>query len=180
MSIPSRPRGATTLLAAAIATLVTALPASAHITIPETHVPAGGSTVVHLRVPHGCEGDPTTAIEVQLPDGVVSGQPEFVPGWSVETEMVESEPYDQFGQTLTERVGVIRWSGGELPDLAFLDFGIRARFLADEGAVLAFPVVQRCGETEVAWIEPTVEGQAEPEHPAPTVTVGPPAEAPAD
>ena len=47
--------------------------------------------------------------------------------------MVESEPYERFGETLTERVGVIRWSGGDLPDLAFYDFGVRATFLLDRG-----------------------------------------------
>jgi uncharacterized protein YcnI len=175
-----RARRAIPLSAAVLATLAVALPASAHITIPEGSVPSGGSVVIHLRVPHGCDGAPTDTIEVQLPDGVVSGQPEFIPGWNVETEMVESEPYERFGETLTERVGVIRWSGGSLPDLAFLDFGIRATFLADEGAVIAFPVVQRCGDAEEAWIEPTVEGEEEPAYPAPTVTVGAPVEAAED
>lgn len=171
MRSTSRPRRGAALLTAAVATLAVALPASAHITIPEGSVPSGGSAVIHLRVPHGCDGAPTDTIEVQLPDGVVSGQPEYIPGWTVETEMVESEPYERSGETLTERVGVIRWSGGSLPDLAYLDFGVRATFLADEGAVVAFPVIQRCGDAEEAWIEPTVEGQEEPELPAPTVTV---------
>ena len=36
--------------------------------------------------------------------------------------MVESEPYERFGETLTERVGVVRWSGGDLPHFAFYDF----------------------------------------------------------
>jgi uncharacterized protein YcnI len=175
-----RNRRSVALLAAAVATVAVALPAAAHITIPESGVPAGGSAVIHFRVPHGCEGAATDTIEVQLPDGVVSGQPEYIPGWTVETEMVESEPYERFGETLTERVGVIRWSGGSLPDLAYLDFGVRATFLADEGAVIAFPVVQRCGDAEEAWIEPTVEGEEEPEFPAPTVTVGPPVEGQAD
>ena len=116
----------------------------------------------------------TDTIEVQLPDGVVSAKPEYVPGWTLEVETVASEPYDEFGTTKTERVGVIRWSGGDLPDFAFYDFGVRATFLADPGTVLAFPVVQKCGDAEVAWIEPMVEGQPEPEHPAPTVTIGRP------
>jgi uncharacterized protein YcnI len=164
------------LLGAAVAALALAVPASAHITIPEGEVPSGGSAVIHLRVPHGCEGAPTDTVEVRIPDGVVSGQPEHIPGWTEETEMVESEPYERFGETLTERVGVIRWSGGSLPDLAYLDFGVRATFLADEGTVLAFPVVQRCGDLEEAWIEPTIAGE-EPEHPAPTVQVVAPVEA---
>jgi uncharacterized protein YcnI len=128
--------------------------------------------VIHLRVPHGCEGAATDTLEVQIPDGVVSAQPEYVPGWTIETEMVESEPYERFGETLTERVGVIRWIGGELPDAAFYDFAIRATFLGDEGTTLAFPTLQRCGELEEAWIEPVVEGEAEREFPTPVVAIG--------
>ena len=171
-----RRRGAA-VLTAALATLTVAFPATAHITVPETEVVAGGTAEFHLRVPHGCDGASTDTLEVQLPDGVVGAQPAYIPGWTVEIETVESEPYERFGETLTERVGVIRWSGGDLPDLAYLDFGIRAEFLAEPGTVVALPVVQRCGDAEVAWIEPTVEGEPEPEHPAPTVTIGAPVEA---
>jgi uncharacterized protein YcnI len=167
----NRVRRATPLAVAVLATFALGMPTTAHVTIPEGEVPSGGTAVIHLRVGHGCEGLPTDTVEVRLPDGVVAGQPEYIPGWTVETEMVESEPYERFGETLTERVGVIRWSGGSLPDIAFLDFGLRATFLADAGSVLAFPVVQRCGDAEEAWIEPVVEGEAEPEHPAPTLAV---------
>ena len=46
---------------------------------------------------------------------------------------------------------------------------------------VALPIVQRCGDVEVAWIEPTNEGEAEPEHPAPLISIGdPPPEASAD
>jgi uncharacterized protein YcnI len=147
-------------------------PVMGHISIPEGEVPSGVSSVIHLRVPHGCEGASTDTVEVQIPDGVVNAQPEYIPGWTIETEVVESEPYERFGETLTERVGVVRWSGGDLPDSAYYDFGIHAAILVEPGTTLAFPVLQRCGDVEVAWIEPTIEGDAEPEHPAPTVTVG--------
>lgn len=179
MNCSLRLRGAAVLAAAA--TLAVALPASAHVTSPDgANVPSGGSAVVHFRVPHGCDGAATDTIELQLPDGVVSAKPEYVPGWTLEVETVASEPYDEFGTTKTERVGVIRWSGGDLPDFAFYDFGVRATFLADPGTVLAFPVVQKCGDAEVAWIEPMVEGQPEPEHPAPTITIGDPVPAAED
>jgi uncharacterized protein YcnI len=165
-------RTSTVVLGALVATLAIAFPVLGHVSIPEGEVPSGASAVIHLRVPHGCDGASTDTVEVQVPDGVVSAQPEYVPGWTVETEMVESEPYERFGETLTERVGVIRWSGGDLPDSAYYDFGLRATFLVEPGTTLAFPTVQRCGDAETAWIEPIVEGEPEPEQPAPTVSVG--------
>jgi hypothetical protein len=175
MSLPLRTRRRSALVSAAVLTLVVAAPALGHVTVPDgSAIPSGGSSVIHLRVPHGCDGAATDTIEVQLPDGIVSAKPEYVPGWTLEVEMVESAPYDEFGTTRTERVGVIRWSGGDLPDHAFYDFGIRATFLLDPGTTVAIPVVQRCGDAETAWIEPVVEGQPEPEHPAPTITIGDP------
>jgi uncharacterized protein YcnI len=154
--------------------LAVSAPASAHVTIPDgSQIPAGSTSTIHLRVPHGCQGEPTDTLEVQLPGGIVAAQPEYVPGWAVEVESVESVPYEHFGETLTERVGVIRWSGGDLPDFAYYDFGIRATFLLDAGTELRIPVVQRCGELEEAWIEVPEEGQdpEELELPAPTIII---------
>jgi uncharacterized protein YcnI len=169
---PSRVRPLAVVFGVAVATLVVTAPVLGHVSIPEGEVASGSTAVIHLRVPHGCDGAATDTLEVQLPDGVVGAQPAYVPGWIVETEMVESEPYERFGETLTERVGIIRWSGGDLPSDAFYDFGIRATFLVDPGTTLAIPAVQACGDAEEAWIEPVVEGEPEPEYPAPTLTVG--------
>ena len=73
----------------------------------------------------------------------------------------------------TERVGTVRWSGGSLPDALYLDFTILATFVGDPGE-LAFPVIQHCGDQEIAWVDvPTDDPDASLEHPAPTVTVVP-------
>jgi uncharacterized protein YcnI len=168
---PTRARHLAAVLGAITATVALAAPTLGHVSIAEGEVGSGSTSVIHLRVPHGCEGASTDTIEVRVPDGVVGAQPEYVPGWTVETETIASEPYERFGETLTERVGVVRWSGGDLPAAAFYDFGLRATFLVEEGATLAFPVLQRCGDAEEAWIEPTVEGEAEPEFPTPTIAV---------
>ncbi len=41
----------------------------------------------------------------------------------------------------------------------------------DPGTTVAFPVVQTCEQGQTDWIEPVVEGQDEPEHPAPVITL---------
>ncbi len=118
----------TSLLLAGTAT------AFGHVESPDGDaIPSGSTALVHFRVPHGCEGAATTGLELQLPDGVVGAKPEQIAGWTVETEMVESDPYSLFGTEYTERVGVVGWSGGELPDEAFLDFGVLATFLGEPG-----------------------------------------------
>jgi uncharacterized protein YcnI len=166
-------RRAAALVILLAALLLAAAPASAHVTVPDGGgIPSGSSATIHLDVPHGCEGQPTDTIEVQLPDGVVGAKAEWSSGWTVEAETVTAEPYTLYGTEYTERVGVIRWTGGPLPDDQYYDFGIQATFLADPGE-LVIPVVQRCGDLEEAWIEVPAEGQTEDdlEHPAPTVTI---------
>jgi periplasmic copper chaperone A len=172
MSFSPRARRRTAALSATLLTLVVAAPVLGHVSVPDgSAIPSGSTSIIHFRVPHGCDGAATDTIELKLPDGIVSAKPEYIPGWTVEVEMVESTPYDEFGTTRTERVGVIRWSGGDLPDYAYYDFGVRATFLLDPGTTVGIPVVQRCGDAEVAWIEPVMEGQPEPEHPTPEVTI---------
>jgi uncharacterized protein YcnI len=114
----------------------------------------------------------TDRLEVRIPEGVIGVTPEAVPGWTVETETVETEPYELYGSTLTERTSVVRWTGGPLEEHQYLDFGISAIF-PDEPGELTFPAIQGCGDTETAWIEIPAEGQSEDdlEHPAPVVEV---------
>ena len=164
-------------LAVALGTLAllaaSAVPALGHVESPDGDaIPSGSTAVVHFRVPHGCEGAATTGLELQLPDGVVGAKPGFVPGWSVETERVASAPYTLYGTEYSDRVGVVRWSGGELPDEAYMDFGVLATFLGQPGEIHV-PAIQHCGDAEVDWIELAAEGQ-DPEsleHPAPALTI---------
>jgi uncharacterized protein YcnI len=159
--------------ASAALLLTVAAPAAAHVYIPESAVVGGGEgAVIHLRIPHGCEGVATDRLEVQIPEGVIGVTPQAVPGWTVETVSVETEPYELYGSTLTERTSVVRWTGGALEDHQYLDFGISAIF-PDEPGEFAFPAVQGCGDQETAWIEIPADGQTEDdmEHPAPTIEV---------
>ena len=43
--------------------------ASAHVTLERQEAPVGSSYKAVLRVPHGCDGSPTTAIRVRVPAG---------------------------------------------------------------------------------------------------------------
>jgi uncharacterized protein YcnI len=144
-----------------------------HVESPDGDaIPSGSTVVVHFRVPHGCAGAATTGLDLQLPDGVVGAKPESIPGWSITTERVQTDPYTIEGTEFTDRVGVISWSGGDLPDDAYLDFGVLATFLGAPGEIHV-PVIQHCGDAEVDWIELAADGQ-DPEsleHPAPTLTI---------
>jgi uncharacterized protein YcnI len=152
------------VLASALAGLMVAAALPVHaVNIPEGGAVTPGSTFLfHLRVTDTCDGLPMDELEVTLPETVVNPKPEAVPGWDVSIEdpaAMDDEMADaEADADVDEDVGpvVVRWSGGTLEDGYLLDFGIRARFPEDEGEVLEFPVIQRCGEVELEHV-PTIK-----------------------
>jgi uncharacterized protein YcnI len=152
-----------------------AAPAAAHVTANPNTFEAGGYARTAFRVPHGCDGSPTTAIEVQIPSGVVGVKAEQVPGWEVETVVGElDEPYESHGETITEGVLEVSWTaaaGSELPDDQFREFGLSVRLPDAAGETLWFPTIQTCEEGEIGWIQIPGDGESwgELEAPAPYV-----------
>ena len=54
-------------------------PASAHVSATVSDASAGAFTVATFSVPHGCEESPTTRIEIQVPESVLSVTPDPQP-----------------------------------------------------------------------------------------------------
>ena len=97
--------------------------ASAHVTLERQEAPVGSSYKAVLRVPHGCDGSPTTAIRVRVPAGVIGVKPMPKPGWQLNTVIGKyPKPYTLRGAPVTEGVTEIRWSGGKLPDAHYDEF----------------------------------------------------------
>jgi periplasmic copper chaperone A len=155
--------------------IFSAMPAAAHVTLETGQAEPESTYKAVLRVGHGCEGHPTTAIRVRIPDGMIAVKPMPKPGWTIEIkEKAYQHPYDYFGETLTEGVSEIGWSGGELPDAYYDEFVFRGRLTGFEpGTVLSFPVVQECTEGVHRWIEVPAAGQNPDElaEPAPRLTI---------
>ena len=164
MTVPKRPRLIAASSLGAVMLMVLAAPAQG-VRIPEGGVvPPGSTFVIHFQVNEGCDGSPTDALEVTIPESVGNPIPEAMPGWVVETEPAATE--GQESGDAEPRISLVRWTGGPLEDGQFLEFGLRLRFPDEPGAVLEFPVVQRCGELEQAWT-----GTADEEFPVPTVVL---------
>jgi len=137
-----------TLIAALMLTSLAGA-ATAHVTLQETQAAAGQTTKITLRVPHGCDGQATTAISVTLPEGFDGVKPMPKPGWTLAIDSGAD------GKT----AHVITWSGGDLPDAYYDEFVLRGTVAKDvaPGTVLAFPTAQSCGGTVEHW-----EGQHAP------------------
>ena len=169
------PTLATALPLLAFAAILLASTARAHVTLEQPEAAAGSTYKAVLRVGHGCDGSPTVAIRVRIPDGMIAVKPMPKPGWQLATRVEPyPEPVRYFESTLTEGVREIAWTGGELPDEWYDEFVFRGRLPdAPAGTVLWFPVVQECAAGVNRWIEIPAEGRSADDYaePAPGLTL---------
>jgi uncharacterized protein YcnI len=166
--------GVTAAVAAAVS-----LPgvAQAHVTVQPATAEGGGFSVVAFRVPNERDDASTTKLQVTLPEdqplGSVSTTP--VAGWSVKTSMRKlDQPIELFGQQLEEVVSKVTWTatgGGGIRPGQFQDFSVSLGQLPETGD-LVFPTLQTYSSgAKVNWNQVSVDDSAEPEHPAPTLSV---------
>jgi uncharacterized protein YcnI len=165
------------VLAALAGSVLVAGTASAHVTVSSTDATPGGFGKITFRVPNESATASTVSLRVQLPADTplafVSTQP--VDGWTVTTTNSDlPEPVEVEGEQVTRYVSQVQWqaaAGGGIGPGQFQEFSLSVGPLPDADE-LELPVVQTYSDgTETAWIEPTVEGQDEPENPAPVLTL---------
>lgn len=162
-----------------MAGLATATAAAAHVTVQSPGATQGGYAVLTFRVPTESATASTTGIKVQLPTdhpiASVSVQP--LTGWTYQvTKAKLTTPITTDDGTLTEAVSEIDWTATS-PDYAikpgeFDQFNISAGPLPKVDS-LTFKTIQLYSDgTQVAWTEvPAAGSTAEPDHPAPTLTL---------
>lgn len=170
-------RAAAVGIAAATAVLALGAPASAHVTVTPAGTDAGTYTILTFSVPHGCDGESTTAVAIQIPEPLNAVTPTVNPGWDLEKVLTElDEPVvDSHGNEVTERVSEIRYTAHTpLPDDYRDVFELSLRLPEETaGQTLHFPVVQICGADEHPWIQIAEDGQDadELDSPAPFIEV---------
>jgi uncharacterized protein YcnI len=152
--------------------------ALAHATIELKEAPVGTTQKIVFRVPHGCNGQPTLKVRVQIPAGVVGVKPMPKPGWELETVVGRLDtPYKDHGKEITDGVREVVWTG-RLLDAHYDEFVIRGGLSADQltpGTVLYFPIVQECEKGAERWIEIPAAGKSSDtlEMPAPGIQLLP-------
>jgi periplasmic copper chaperone A len=163
------------LLTALAAALAGAGAASAHVGVSSTDAAAGGFGKLTFRVPNESDTASTVALRISIPEesALASLRAQPVPGWTVSTTTSDlATPLESHGEQVTSYVSVVEFraaDGGGIRPGEFQEFALSGGPFP-EADRLSFPTVQTYGDgTESAWIEPTVEGRAEPEHPAPVL-----------
>jgi uncharacterized protein YcnI len=164
--------------AAAAVIVALAVPAAAHVTVnPQTAEP-GSYGAFDVRVPNEEADADTTKVQLYLPTdhpiASVSVQP--TPGWTIDvTKGRLPQPIKTDDGEMTEAVTQITWSGGKITPGEFQQFGISLGPLPTDTNKLYFKALQtytdKSGKDSVVrWIE-MPNGGAEPEHPAPSITL---------
>ena len=165
------------LLTALAAALAGAGVASAHVGVSSTDAAAGGFGKLTFRVPNESDTASTVALRISIPEesAMASLRAQPVPGWTVSTTTSDlATPLESHGEQVTGYVSVVEFraaDGGGIRPGEFQEFALSGGPFPEADQV-SFPTVQTYDDgTESAWIEPTVEGQAEPEHPAPVLAL---------
>jgi uncharacterized protein YcnI len=151
-------------------------PAAAHVEIDPESAPKGSTTSFSFRVPTEKDNASTVGLEVTFPAGhpIPSVSVLVKPGWSftVEKTPLPKPIKTEFGE-VTEAVSKITWTGGQIPPDGYDLFTVLGGPLPKNVNQLEFKASQTYSDGEVVqWIEPTVKGGAEPEHPAPVLKLG--------
>lgn len=149
-------------LVLALALFAGATASFAHIVLDEPAALAGRSYKAALRVGHGCEGSPTTAIKVLIPAGFQGAKPMPKAGWTLSTTVAKlAKPYDSHGKTITEDVAEITWTasskGSWLPDAWYEEFVLRGGLPTDAGPMW-FKVLQICEKGHNDWVQVPASG----------------------
>jgi uncharacterized protein YcnI len=156
--------------------VATAVSASAHVTVDPGTAPKGaGDQVLTFRVPNEMDNANTIQLKLQLPQDhpITAVDALAMPGWTTKIDMVHlATPIKTDDGTFTDVPSVITWTGGQIKAGQYGEFKILAMGLPSNADTLTFKAVQGYdNNTEVAWIDATVAGQAMPAHPAPVLTL---------
>ncbi|MFE0186967.1 YcnI family protein [Streptomyces sp. NPDC059008] len=160
---------------AAGSVLLLAGPAFAHVSVQPGEAPKGGYAVVNFKVPNERDDASTVKLEVTLPTDhpLASAMPQPVPGWKVSvTKSKLAKPIEMHGEKINEAPSKITWTAEDkgVEPGQFQQFPVSVGQLPEDADELVFKALQTYDDKEVVrWIEPTKEGAAEPENPAPVL-----------
>jgi uncharacterized protein len=163
---------------AGAAVLAVSTPCFAHVSVqPEGEAAKGGYAVVGFKVPNERDDASTTKLEITFPTDhpLASVMPQPVEGWDVKvTTSKLDKPLELHGKKINEAVSKVTWTakGDGIEPGFFQKFPVSVGTLPEDADELVFKALQTYSSKEVVrWIEVPQEGQEEPEHPAPVLTL---------
>ena len=169
-------RGIVALAATSGLLLAGAGAASAHVSVDPASTTEGGYSQLTFSVPSESADTTTNKIEVALPTQApfTSVRVKPVEGWTAEVIRGDlPAPVEVNGATLTEAPLTVIWTAvdeeHQLNAQQYQTFSLSVGTLPEAGTTVELPVTQSYADGTVrVWDEPAVEGEEEPENPAPS------------
>lgn len=175
---PVLSRRAAATVAATGLLLAVPVAAKAHVRISPDAAQAGSYATISFRVPTEKANASTTKFEVDLPTDhpFTSASYQPVPGWTTKiTTSTLRKPVKTENGTITQAPTKIVWTaspGAAIKPGQFQQFPVSVGIVPDVSSV-SFDAIQTYSDGSVVkWDESTTAGKAEPEHPAPVLTIG--------
>ncbi|HXO57280.1 MAG TPA: YcnI family protein, partial [Mycobacterium sp.] len=137
--------------------------ASAHVQATSTDAARGAFATVSFQVPNeSTTNAATTAVTVDLTN-VSAVQTEAKPGWSAKIDR----------DAATNAVRSVTWTAAPDAGISVDQFGVfRISAKLPDADTVSFPTTQTYSDgVAVKWDQASAPGGAEPEHPAPTLTL---------
>ena len=151
--------------------------ASAHVRVDPDSTAEGSHTQLTFSVPNESDTAKTSKLEITLPTETpfnsVSVKP--VEGWKAEVITADlPKPVRVNGATVTKAPASVVWTADAAHQIGqneYQTLSISVGVLPKSGTELVLPSAQTYTDGNVVrWDQKTVQGQAEPEHPAPAFT----------
>ncbi|MER7002856.1 YcnI family protein [Dactylosporangium sp. NPDC000555] len=162
-----------------VLTLGLATPVGAHVTVSASSTQPGSWATLTFKVPTESDTAGTTGLTVQLPTDTpfTSVLTQAVAGWTVKTYRtpLPTPLTDGDGDTITSAITKVEWTatGDGIGPGQFGTFALAVGPLPGSGTVY-LPAIQHYSDgTDVDWVQ-QAQGDAKPEHPAPSIVVGAP------
>ena len=170
-------RAAVCAVGAAVAVVVLASAASAHVVVTPSSAPAGSFQELTFRVPNEQDNATTVKLTVAFPadPAIPSVAVRPVAGWSSQVATKKlAKPIKTDDGEVSEYVSEVTWTAEPGQGIAagqYQNFDVSAGPLP-ETPTLVFKALQTYSNGDVVrWIEQSAPGQPEPENPAPTLQV---------
>jgi uncharacterized protein YcnI len=168
MSSHDKPISRILILGAAAVTLylgsAAVMPAAwAHVHASSDNPVRGAVAIVTFQVPNESNtGAATTALDVTLPN-VASASVESMPGWTAKLDR----------DAASGTVRSVTWTAAPNGGIGVNQFALfRISVQLPDTDTVSFPATQTYSDGAVVkWDQPALPGGAEPEHPAPTLTL---------
>jgi uncharacterized protein len=175
---PRRIAHLTAVLAAVVGLVALwATAADAHVELVPGSAARGSSAILSFSVPNERDDANTVKLEVTFPASqpIPSVMVKPMAGWTIATTKTKlAKPVTTDDGQVTEAVSTITWTAtaGGLNPGEFDLFTVSAGPLPTKGRTMTFKALQTYSDGQVvSWIQTTVKGTPEPDHPAPVLTL---------